>query len=469
MMKKILLSFLLVFIGLINFNQQIHAKSFTWFQSSQQTSYQINFDLKQVFKRSLSDSNWIFLQNLTIIDNKIVEEDPERMEFIHGDKMDYIVIDGSGIIYQFSKDKKVLSRYDMTIFRGYNYDSYTFFDGQELKNLGGYHDGIYNLVLTFFDSNKKQWEAFSYKSKFPLALQENFLHFNPDSKTVYAFDLYKNHQFPITLNRKSFVFYELNLANLTWQKNGILNNELFSAHQDFSKWMVRWLGNILIVQNANGSQFVIDLNQNAIYKFQSGLIFNPKTEIFLNKNDLVIINFDSSQNVLDEKIIPIKLILSTNNKFGKLFTPVYFDFSLIHFYFGIEILCLLIIGFLLIRYFLKKHRLFGKGSNQELQEINFSPNVLSFFQEVKKDPNKEYYTTNELNEIIQCSNKAFDTQRQYRSRFVTELEEFISLQFGFENGIIRLQDQTDKRCIYYQINPQLKANGSFKEYLNNLE
>ena len=63
-------------------------------------------------------------------------------------------------------------------------------------------------------------------------------------------------------------------------------------------------------------------------------------------------------------------------------------------------------------------------------------------------------TTEELNTILGCSDKSIESQRQYRSKFITSINLFFERNFEIKEAINRNQSETDKRYVDYQLNSE---------------
>ena len=67
-------------------------------------------------------------------------------------------------------------------------------------------------------------------------------------------------------------------------------------------------------------------------------------------------------------------------------------------------------------------------------------------------------TTEDLNKILQCSDKSIENQRQMRSKFISSLNTFIENQYHLPEAILRVPSEYDKRFVHYTILPSaLKA------------
>jgi hypothetical protein len=67
-------------------------------------------------------------------------------------------------------------------------------------------------------------------------------------------------------------------------------------------------------------------------------------------------------------------------------------------------------------------------------------------------------TTDELNTILGCADKSIESQRQYRSKFITSLNVFFERYFDISDAITRNQSATDKRYVDYQLKREASEN-----------
>lgn len=462
-MKKGLLVFFLIFI-----QSSLDAKSFYWSDLEKGVTFRWDFDTNFLANKNFNQKEWNRIGKFTMKDEILKEEMPDKMELIEAGDRFFLIVDGTGLVYELSNDFLNFNRIDYTVFRGYNHESLTFWDGKELKNIGGLHDGIYNLVLTFFDFSKNEWEAIVYNGEYPLSIQEGFTQYNPAENSLYVFDIFKNDQYYQTYDKKEFHFFKLNLKDANWEDLGVLNKDLFTPGHDFKNWEKVWIGDYFFIQNNNGKRYLMDISSNKIYEIDLDFPINKNSKIGKTDNEFLFFQFDADYNLTDKLVIPMNLLLNNKNYLSKVYDSKLIEFKFIYLIYLVEIVLFLLILFQV--YQLSKLYL-GKGSKKVPigEDIVVNENILNFLKDLKSNQEKAFYTTSELNEIINCSNKAFDTQRQYRSRFINELESFIEAKFGLTGAIIRVQDLEDKRCVNYQIHSDLVNNSSFKKYLEELD
>jgi hypothetical protein len=67
-------------------------------------------------------------------------------------------------------------------------------------------------------------------------------------------------------------------------------------------------------------------------------------------------------------------------------------------------------------------------------------------------------TTDELNTLLGCEDKSIESQRQYRSKFITTLNVFFERYFDITDAITRNQSATDKRYVDYQLKREAAEN-----------
>jgi hypothetical protein len=76
------------------------------------------------------------------------------------------------------------------------------------------------------------------------------------------------------------------------------------------------------------------------------------------------------------------------------------------------------------------------------------------------------FTTDEISIILGCDKKAFDTQRQYRSKFISNFNAFFEENFQISNAIYRISSEEDKRFVCYQISEE--ALSEYRNLLNGI-
>jgi hypothetical protein len=62
-------------------------------------------------------------------------------------------------------------------------------------------------------------------------------------------------------------------------------------------------------------------------------------------------------------------------------------------------------------------------------------------------------TTEDLNKILQCSDKSIENQRQIRSKFISSMNTFIENRYHLPETILRVPSEFDKRIVHYTILP----------------
>jgi len=77
------------------------------------------------------------------------------------------------------------------------------------------------------------------------------------------------------------------------------------------------------------------------------------------------------------------------------------------------------------------------------------------------------FSTEEISKILGCDKKAFDTQRQYRSKFISNFNTFFEEHFHISNAIYRITSEEDKRFVCYQISEQVVK--AYRSYLKSQE
>jgi hypothetical protein len=119
----------------------------------------------------------------------------------------------------------------------------------------------------------------------------------------------------------------------------------------------------------------------------------------------------------------------------------------------IIILIIVLIGFYLVY---QKNKKLKKG-NIEISKVPIPKYLDKFLEEYKINGSDYLLTTDELSKIIECDSMAFDTQRQYRSKFISSVNTYALDTFGITDAIFRINHDSDKRFIHYGIKMELFA------------
>jgi len=71
---------------------------------------------------------------------------------------------------------------------------------------------------------------------------------------------------------------------------------------------------------------------------------------------------------------------------------------------------------------------------------------------VEKGPNYQF-SSEEITSMMGLSQRSFDSQRQYRSKMINQINLHFKVQYGISEAIIRLTSSEDKRFLMYSLSP----------------
>ena len=100
-----------------------------------------------------------------------------------------------------------------------------------------------------------------------------------------------------------------------------------------------------------------------------------------------------------------------------------------------------------------------------LEKNQFNQNLKIFLINILSNSPSKTYDANELNTMLNIDSKAFDTQRQYRSKLLLDFNEYMLTEFGIKNAVVRVPDKTDRRFVIYGINSNLFTNSKLAEFI----
>ena len=94
-----------------------------------------------------------------------------------------------------------------------------------------------------------------------------------------------------------------------------------------------------------------------------------------------------------------------------------------------------------------------KQSHQNQFLEGLSPEAELFMKRcVEKGPNYQF-SSEEITSMMGLSQRSFDSQRQYRSKMINQINLHFKVQHGISEAIIRVTSSEDKRFLMYSLSP----------------
>ena len=443
-MKKLLLLTILLSRVAISFSQT----SLEWFDIEkkiiervdlQNGNYEIEFPNSLNSIKSAQKLKFIGIKQEDILANFVV-----NVFNLSSKKL--LTIPGTGQVYELDVNKQSFKRLDKTFYRGYNFKAIQFIQNDTLFSLGGTGFWQYHNILSYYDPNFSEWEAIDTYGKRPEGIYLNSSGTNFGK--VFAIDKLRELDNK-DLKKKSQIF-ELDIKSKTWKNLGELNIPMLTENEingsDF-----QWSSNHLFFLHSKEPVFADVLN-NKVYQYnasRNGILSN-KGQIFISKGWVYTFRNDQKKYTLDS--ISYSELIRNSKYLGQLYF-VEETTSKINSMYIFIILIIVLIGFYLVY---QKNKKLKKG-NIEISKVPIPKYLDKFLEEYKINGSDYLLTTDELSKIIECDSMAFDTQRQYRSKFISSVNTFALDTFGFTDAIFRINHDSDKRFIHYGIKMELFA------------
>jgi len=367
--------------------------------------------------------------------------------FRRSDHVYWVTIQGTGQVYEFDTETYRLKRLDHTYFRGYNFAAVQFIHNDTLFSFGGMGFWHSHSIGTYFDSIKNEWEMFPYSSKPPIRFSSRLGGYMHSMRTVFVAqmpEIYENQE-----SNPSYV-YSYEFDKNKWTKLGKIN-KLPIAFWKNNRLITTWIEPFFISEEMEDK--LIDPVNNQI------LEITEKDKLFLHGSMYLFSNGEKLYNIkrndrIDEDIlvdsIAIDEIKKRAKSIGLFYTPTPFwdNWNIGYIINGIGTLLIVI-----SMYVISKNR--RRINLLEQVNVNPIPEFYHEFMDFMLKNEKNICSTNDLNDIIQVTDKPLDTQRQYRSRFIAQVNHYIHLTYGITEGIQRASSPTDKRFVYYKMSADL--------------
>ncbi len=407
-------------------------KSLEWVEANHfPLRYRINLE-NLFFEKEISRHQWQAVGKIQITEKEtetLIDKFSSPNTFFPNLHTVRFVIQGTGLVYDFNKNDFTFKRKDHTKHSGYNFSATRFYRNQILYSAGGEGFWNYNKHITYFDEiRNKEWELFRTENVGPEVISNGYQGFSKNADAFFSGGDQKK-QFLVD---EYFIdlpgFYKLDFKTKKWEKLGDIN-EILKNKEHYN---VFWNGNHF-VQLAGDKVYLINPIKNSIHVYQDNTMYFDNGTDFYILND-TILNFKNGKSGVPQ-LIPVNHLLKKSAYVGKFYSKNY----TIHLILLIGLLVTILGVFCFIKW-RKKHQ--PKFNDLELK-------LLNFFIDSK---NKEI-TTNDLNDILDCSNKSQESQRRIRHIIINQINSKFEYNHQIKNVIIRIPSEEDKRIYHYQISP----------------
>ncbi|MFM1914107.1 MAG: hypothetical protein RIR51_1960 [Bacteroidota bacterium] len=373
-------------------------------------------------------------------------------------------------VYEFNEEEGNLKKLNEGVDLGYSFSPFVFTYHDEIFSLGG--TGMWNTHnrLIKFNFQTNEWEDVLVKGEqIPPGVLGSETSFDPKSGSIYTYfsiSSIHNSFYPEFIQKEKSGFYKLDLAKMEWNFLGITDG-LFLDNKIIDPVNFNFLGHKGYFM-LNRKSYFIDFESNELREY-SGInsdlfIINPYPLFYDGEKLLKLFTVGYGNNLpLPEHLVLNEFNLDREFQDSKSVSQLYrkpnifFNSSLSHFTF---IFALMFMGGLFYSFYKKTLKLNESG----LEKNQFNQNLKTFLINILSNSPSKTYDANELNTMLNIDSKAFDTQRQYRSKLLLDFNEYMLSEFGIKNAVVRVPDKTDRRFVIYGINSNLFTNSKLAEF-----
>lgn len=358
----------------------------------------------------------------------------------------WLTILGTGQVYEFSILDFTIKRIDRTYFRGHNFLSIQLMRNDTLFSFGGMGFWHSHNINIYFNEQHKEWELYQTKGNLPARFSSRIGGYQKQKNNIYVAelpDIYEDQ------GKTSYLFV-YNFEKNEWTKLGKIN-QMPKGFWDHNRLEGKWIDPFLFSEELEN--FFIDPANNKTYELTDdlNLFFHSASEIVSSNNYLYVFKKNNTPNQsIEMDSISVDELRKKSKVIGQFYTPIslFEQINLPYFIMGLAILLALFFYF-----FFNKYR--NKVQKLELLNNNTPPEYYYEFLEFILNKPDLSCSTNELNDLIFVSDKPLDTQRQYRSKFISQVNKYISTNFDVSEGIERGTSKNDKRFVYYKVSQEL--------------
>ncbi len=405
-----------------------------WLPPHQNLRQRINLDTRQ-FEQEVSSDAWAMIRPLLIDEQDFATliAKPNHADYFFISKNTIrLVIQGTGLVYDFDTQTATLKRVDRTLHSGYNFGATRFIRKNTLYSIGGEGFWSYNKHITYFDEKvSKEWELLRPKNLGPEMISSGFLGYSASEDAFYSGgSIHKNFledeklSYPREIQR-------FNFATKSWEILGNISSALpLEEHR-----AIFWNGTHF-VHLARDRAYIIDPKKNEVYLYKdNSTYFESSGDHFVSGDTIKYFHFAHRGPL---SVIPVNELLKKSTYMGRFYEPDYSPY-----YLGGA--GLLILFGIIFWVYTRKRKI--EPSFDELERKLLKALVES---------GDNYIPTNELNEILDCANKSQENQRRIRFVTIKQVNEKLAFYYNIKNAIERTASTEDKRLITYRLKKGVK-------------
>jgi hypothetical protein len=409
----------------------------SWIEPKSQNRSKINLKTQELLVEKVS-SGWLKEGKITL-DTSILVQLPREVKsnyffFENGEKIRF-TIDGTGLVFDYYVRKKELIRVDNTYHSGYNYFSTKFLRKGIIYSAGGVGFWNYSSAISYFNEQTKEWEILKPKNEIHIPISSGYNGYNEKLDVFYTGGSRVTKYLENLIDEYSDDLYRFDFKTNSWDFLGKLNPDL-----PFKKYeAIFWTGEIFL-HTDKGNVYIIDPQSNEVRFYEdNGKIIDFGFDQFINN--------DTIKSFLEKNGGNSNKISISELKRNSTYWGTFYNTGISkNWYYLIAILIVGIVSFLL---WTKKHRI-------QNSIVDFTITERKLLEKFLELNNEEFLSTNDVNDILDTSNKSLDNQRRIRVNLIKDLNEKLNQQFSVENAIERKSLTDDKRLTSYRLNNQIR-------------
>jgi hypothetical protein len=452
------------------FSTKTSAVSLVWSDESNRQLYRIDTERK-VLEQEMPSGNWQRIGAVTLqgIDEEDFPPTTRVTGFNKNRDQRYLMIDCTGQVYQFDFKSFTLKRLDHTFFRGYNCHSTPFIRKDTLYSLGGYGFWKTNNLMTYYKTDKGEWESITPKSSGPPSLYSGLNGYIPETDAFFS-TLNFRHNDAEQSGATTFDFgvYKFSFKNQQWQQLGMVSEEVrqllpekldngvaffFSGRYFIISYHASPVSKLLLVDPIH-NQFRTWEDTHRIFLRQPANTDSDFYQYFLRNDTLHYYLFNG--NELNPKGLQQKIAVSQLWKAATPIGPFYSEKSVKQ-----NIIYLLLgvmgIGFVITFVIHRKNKKTVAILPAFTDAINLTHQEQEFFERLLQSTPTGGLSAEQVNEILQISDKTIDNQRRIRSEVIQSLNLKFKLALKIDHAIERIPSSIDRRMTLYILNEEIAA------------
>lgn len=401
------------------------------------------FILNHSISSEMSNGLWSSHERIQVNEKEFVGLDDRiktRSFSLNIGNLVYITLNGSQRVYAYDVTKKLLSRLDNTWNNGYNYNSAQFIRKDTLYSIGGYGFWHFNKLITYFDSNRKEWEIVSSSGKGPETIVGGYQGYDSKSDLFYsgASEFFSDRLGDLEKIFDSG-FYKFDFKVKEWTYLGKLNSQLpFNVNR-----VISWTGKYFL--HFSGEKlYLLDPSANKVWLVDDGKTFYDTFYLSHTTGDTIICYSEVKSGTVKYNV---KQLLENAKELGPMYASPIAGYSR----YLILFLLLILIAFSLFKL------IQSKKNSKVIVEMDLKSQELILIKEFLKLADKEYLSSNDINEIIGISDKGLENQRKIRTAVISQINEKIARHFNIYDAIERKDHPEDKRLKLYKLNEKAYA------------